>query len=529
MEQENKSRILKAAGSVGLMTALSRVFGYVRDAALAWALGAGASMDAFTVAYRIANLFRRLVAEGAMSASFVPVFIQYRQDNSQEELWNFTRKFFYTLALITGLIVVLEIIFTPAIVAVMAPGFLKIPQKLELTIFLTRIMAPYLVFVSVTALFMGVLNSFGYFAVPALGPVFFNVALIASIFLSTRLMSNPVIGIAFGVVIGGIFQFVSQLPFTIQKGMRFQVGFSFKHPAVQKIGMLLAPSIFGIGIVQINVLVDSLLASLLREGSVSQIYYADRVMELVLGIFVVSMSTVILPEMSQSAAAKNPEELKRTLLFGLRTTSFISIPASVGLFFLANPIVHVLFEHGRFTSLDTERTAVALAYYAIGLYFMAAIRILVSAFYAGQDTRTPGKIAFVALIVNAVLDWILMHPLKQGGLALSTSITSALTYVQLCHAFQKRYGSFDWKKFKGSIIKTTIASLIMGVVCLVVLSLFNFNEQSFLSSQAMILLGTILLGVIVYLGVSFLLKLDELSFVQKIMGKLFQKNRKELS
>ncbi len=524
MEHESKSRILKAAGSVGLMTALSRIFGYVRDAALAWALGASMSMDAFTVAYRIANLFRRLVAEGAMSASFVPVFIQYRQENSQEELWNFVRKFFYTLALITSLIVIFEMTFAPVIVKIMAPGFLNNPQKLELTIFLTRVMAPYLIFVSLTALFMGVLNSFGYFAVPALGPVFFNVALIASVFFSTHFLSNPVIGISFGVVLGGILQFASQLPFAIRKGMRFQLGFSFRHPAVRKIGMLLAPSIFGIGIVQINVLVDSLMASLLREGSVSQIYYADRVMELVLGIFVVSLGTVILPEMSQFAAEKNPEELKKTLLFSLRATSFVSIPAGIGLFFLANPIVHVLFEHGRFTNLDTERTAVALAYYAIGLYFAAAIRILVQAFYAVQDTKTPVKIAFVALIVNAILDWILMHPLKQGGLALSTSITSALTYFQLCHAFEKRYGSFDWNKFRVSAIKTSIASVTMGIVCLISLSLLNFNGQAFLSSKVFILLGTILLGLAVYIGSSFLLKLDELSFIKTIIRKLAQRN-----
>ena len=520
---EKRHRIIKSAGTVGISTALSRVFGYIRDAALAWALGASMSMDAFTVAYRIANLFRRLVAEGAMSASFVPVFVQFRQDNSQDELWDFVRKFFYTLALTTSFVVLLEIIFAPVIVRIMAPGFLQNPQKLELTIFLTRVMAPYLIFVSVTALFMGVLNSFGYFAVPALGPIFFNVALIASVFLSTRFMLNPVIGIAFGVVLGGFLQFVSQLPFVIQKGMRFKLGFSFHHPAVQKIGMLLAPSIFGIGIVQINVLVDSLLASFLREGSVSQIYYADRVMELVLGIFVVSLGTVILPEMSQSAAEKNSEELKKTLLFSLRATSFVSIPASIGLFFLANPIVHVLFEHGRFTSLDTERTAVALAYYAIGLYFAAAIRILVQAFYAVQDTKTPVKIAFVALVVNAVLDWILMHPLKQGGLALSTSITSALTYFQLCYVFQKRYGSFDWQRFRVSAIKTLIASIAMGVVCLISLSVLNFNGILSFLIKALTLLGTILFGIIVYVGSSFLLKLDELSFVKTLISKIFKR------
>ena len=521
---EKQHRILKSAGTIGLVTTLSRIFGCVRDAGLAWALGATSSMDAFAVAYRLANLFRRLVAEGAMSAAFVPVFVQYRQDRTQEELWAFARKFFYTLALVTSLLVLAEIIFAPIIVRIMAPGFLGNPNKLELTIFLTRVMAPYLIFVALTAFLMGILNSFGYFAVPAMGPVFFNVAVIVATFLCSRFMSNPVIGIAFGVVIGGILQFASQLPFAFEKGMRFQVGFSFNHPAVRKVSLLLGPSIFGIGIVQINVLVDSLMASLLREGSVSQIYYADRVMELVLGIFIVSLTTVILPEMSQSAAEKNTEELKHTLLFSLRVTSFVSIPAGVGLFLLAEPILHVLFERGHFLSIDTERTAVALAYYALGLFFTAAVRILVSAFYAVQDTKTPVKIAFVALIVNAILDWILMHPLKQGGLALSTSITSALSCFQLVTAFQKRYGSLEWQKFRQSVTKICIASTGMGVFCLVALKVLKFNASQPFFWKAGSLFGTIGLSVLVYLGIAAILRMDELSSFKR-----FFQSRKPVS
>ncbi len=516
---EKRQRLLKSAGTVGLVTALSRVFGYVRDAALAWALGATLSMDVFTVAYRLVNLFRRLVAEGAMSAAFVPVFVQYRQEHTQEELWNFARKFFYTLALTTSTIVLVEIIFAPIIVRVMAPGFIGVPGKLELTILLTRLMAPYLVFVALTALAIGVLNAFGYFAVPAFGPVFFNVAVIAAIFSSTYLTPNPVVGIAIGVVMGGILQFASQIPLLSEIGMRFKVGFSFHHPAIRKVGILLAPSIFGIGIVQINVLVDSLMASLLREGSVSQIYYADRVMELVLGIFVVSLTTVILPEMSQSAAEKNIGELKGTLLFSLRAVSFIAIPASIGLFLLSDPIVHILFERGRFLSIDTERTAVALAYYALGLYFTAAIRILVSAFYAVQDTKTPVKIAFVSLIVNAILDWILMHPLKQGGLALSTSITSALSFFLLLYMFQKRHGAVEWQAFRQSITKICIASVVMGVFCLVSLRVFfKFDVHQPLSWKVIGLFGTIGLGIVVYLGIAMVLKMDELKVFTSLRG-----------
>lgn len=513
---EKRRKLLKSAGAVGLVTALSRIFGYVRDATLAWALGATSSMDAFAVAYRLVNLFRRLVAEGAMSAAFVPVFVQYRQEHTQEELWHFARKFFYTLALAVSAVVLIEMISASVIVRVMAPGFIGVPGKLALTIFLTRLMAPYLIFVALTALAMGILNAFGYFAVPAFGPVFFNVAVIAAVFSSTYLTPNPVVGIAIGVVIGGVLQFVSQMPLLSKIGMQFKFGLSLHHPAIRKVGILLAPSVFGIGIVQINVLVDSLMASLLREGSVSQIYYADRVMELVLGIFVVSLTTVILPEMSQSAAQKNIGELKGTLLFSLRAVSFIAIPAGVGLFLLSDPIVHVLFERGRFLSVDTERTAVALAYYALGLYFTATLRILVSAFYAVQDTKTPVKIAFVSLITNAILDWILMHPLKQGGLALSTSITSALSFFLLLYMFQKHHGSFEWQKFRKGVVKICAASVAMGIFCLVALRvLFRFDIHQPLSWKVVSLFGTIALGLLVYLGIALVLRMDELKVFKR--------------
>ena len=512
---EKELRILKSAGTIGLVTALSRVLGYVRDAALAWVLGASLSMDAFAVAYRLANLFRRLVAEGAMSAAFVPVFVQYREEHTQEELWEFARKFFYMLALVTGAIVLLEIISAPFIVRLMAPGFFKVEGKWELTVLLTRLMAPYLIFIALTAFLMGILNSFGYFAVPALGPVFFNLAVIGAAFSFGHWTQEPALGIAFGVLLGGVLQFVSQLPLAVKQGMRFQFGFSFYHPAIRKVSILLAPSIFGVGIVQINLLVDSLMASLLREGSVSQIYYADRVMELALGIFVVSLTTVTLPEMAQSAARKDIEELKRTMLFTLRTISFIAIPATVGLFLLADPIVHVLFERGRFSSVDTERTAVALAYYALGLSFISAVKFLVSAFYALQDTKTPVKIAFAALITNAILNWILMHPLKQGGIALATSLASALSFFLLLFTFQKRYGSFDWQKFRESLIKIAIASAAMGVLSLVALRIFQLDVNQPLRWKVIGLFGSIGFGILVYLGFTVLLKMEELSLFKK--------------
>ena len=516
---ENRRRILKAAGSVGLVTALSRILGYFRDASLAWVLGATMGMDAFAVAFRLANLFRRLVAEGAMSTAFVPVFVQYRNERSEEELWNFARKFFYTLALMTIAIVLIEIVFAPQIVRLMAPGFGAVAGKLELTIFLTRLMAPYLVFVSLTAVLAGVLNALGFFAVPALNPVFYNISIIIAATGVAPLSKQPVTIIALAVLVGGILQLVAQFPLAVKQGMRFHFSFSFTHPAIRKISSLLVPSVFGVGIVQINLLVDSLMASLLREGSVSQIYYADRVMELALGIFVVSLTTVTLPEMSMLAAQKKIVELKETILFSFRAIAFVSIPATVGLFLLADPIIHVLFERGLFTSLDTERTAVALAYYALGLFFISASKIIVSAFYAVQDTKTPVKAAFVSLVVNIVLNWVLMHPLKQGGIALATSIASAVSLVQLVFIFQKKYGSFYWDQFFKSIVKVTISSAVMGIACLVLLRVFDFNPTQPLRWKAALLFGTIGVGIIVYLVLGLIVRTEE----GLLLSRLFRK------
>ncbi len=493
---------------MGLVTALSRIFGYFRDASLAWVLGAGLSMDAFAVAYRIVNLFRRLVGEGAMSAAFVPVFVQYRSEHTMAELWEFVRKFFYTLALISALIVGLEIIFAPFLVKLLAPGFEFGSAKFDLTVLLTRLMAPYLLFVALTALLMGILNSLGRFAVPAFNPILFNLCVCAAAVFSVHLQ-EPAILIALAVLLGGILQVASQLPFVIRDGMTFQIGFSFHHPAIRRVGNLLLPSIFGIGIIQINLMVDSFMASFLREGSISQLYYADRVMELVLGVFTISLATVILPNMAQSAASKNMEELKGTLLFSLRAMAFVAIPATVGLFVLAGPIVHILFERGRFTSFDTEATAVALAYYALGLFFISIVRIFVSAFYSLQDTKTPVKVAFVALFTNIILNLILMQPLKQGGIALATSLASALSVMQLIYIFQKRYGALDWKKSYSSVSKILASSVLMGLFCLVCLKLFRFSIEQSLYQKAAGLFGTIGIGIVVYMALVIILRAEE--------------------
>lgn len=519
----NSHKILKSTLNVSLATTLSRILGYVRDASLAWVLGAGFSMDAFTVAYRIANFFRRLVGEGAVNSSFVPVAVEYQKQRTTEELWDFVRRFFYTLGIVTAVIVAVQIIFAPLFVRIMAPGFVNTPGKFELAVLLTRIMAPYLLCMALAAVLMGVLNSFGHFVLPALNSTFFNFIMIAAALVAATGVSDPAIVIAFGVLLGGIAQVVTQIPTVLKQGGNFRFGISFHDPAVRRVGILLLPSIFGIGIVQVNILVDSLMASFLREGSVSQLYYADRVMELVLGVFAISFATVILPSMAHSASSKNMEELKKTLMFSLRTVAFVTIPATVGLVILANPIINVLFERGRFTALDTERTAFALIFYGVGLYFISCVRMIVSAFYSLQDTKTPVKVAFVSLMVNIVLNYILMHPMKQGGIALATSIAAAVSVVQLMIIFQKRHGALDWAKYRSTVARIGIASVLMGVTCFVLLGVFHFRAGEAIYWKVLKLFGTITAAIVVY-GVSALaLKAEEGVILAKVKEKLLRK------
>jgi len=507
--------MIRSVGKIGLLTLVSRIFGYLRDASMAVVMGAGYSMDAFTIAFRLANLFRRLFGEGTMAASFIPVFTEFRHESTEKEVWNFVSKFFYSLALVLFGLVVLQIVFAPTIVGIMAPGFLHMEGKWELAVFLNRLMAPFIFFIGLSAVLMAVLNSFKTFGPSAASPIFFNLMVIFSAFTVAKWFDDPSIGIAIGVVFGGVFHFLFQVPAIWKKGMRFIPSISFSHPATKRIMHLMLPGLFGMGIVQINLLVDSLMASFLPEGSVSSLYYAGRIQELVLGIFTVSLATVILPEMSLSAARKDDQEMKETLSFSMRMHAFITVPATIGLVVLAAPIVQVLFQHGRFDALDTGRTAFALIFYSLGLVFIGAVRIIVPAFYAVQDTKTPVRAAFISLFVNVILNWILMHPLKQGGIALATSIAAAVNFWYLLRIYQKRFGPLDWTVMGESAVRILVQSLAMALACSIFLNLFSFDRQTYFFTRALALFGTIGVSIAIYFGVALIVQSKELAILRR--------------
>src|SRR5436190_5638192 len=448
--------LLKSASLISAFTILSRIFGYLRDSRIAFVLGAGTAADAYTTAYRIPNLLRRLVGEGAVSAAFIPVFSRYIVDSKEDEGWEFANTMLTVITIFLTAITIAGILLSPLIVRLFASGFADTPGKLELTTTLNRIMFPYIFLISMSALAMGILNSYHRFGAPAFAPVVLNLTMIAFSFLGS-LFGDITKTLAVGVVVGGALQLAIQVPALIKTGWRIRFKIDFSHPGVRRVAKLMVPVIFGVGIVQVNVLVDTQFASYLEEGSVTAIYYADRVMELVLGGYAVAVSTVILPLLSRQAALRQMDELKITLNFATRLILFITFPATVGLILLRHEIIEVLFQHGGFDAASTALTAWALPFFALGLSAFSMVKIIVPAFYALQDTRTPVKIAFIAMFLNIALNLLFIRPLQNGGPALATSVSAFFNSIVLLIIFYRRYGSFGVREIMHSIMKFVIA------------------------------------------------------------------------
>jgi putative peptidoglycan lipid II flippase len=386
-----KKQILKSASIITLVTMVSRTLGYVRDQRITFLLGTSLSANSFVLAYRIPNLFRRLVGEGSMTSSFIPVFTKYMREKTREEVWDFANRLFWTLAFWVAIITVMGMVFSPAVIHTFtfsSGNSVSYGQAITLN----RIIFPYLFFVALAALAMGILNCFNMFGLPAATSVFLNFSIILfSIGAVWRYFKDPAVSLAVGVLVGGALQFLIQVPALVRKGMKFKFGLSFGHPGIRDVARLMLPRFFGIGIGQINFFVDTYFATAARmpQGSLAALYVADRVMELVLGGYAIAVATAILPMMSHQAAAKDYEALKKTLTFAVRIVAFITVPAAIGLVILREPIIRVLFQHGQFVAESTRLTARALLYYALGLPALACVKLIVPAFYSANDTKTP--------------------------------------------------------------------------------------------------------------------------------------------
>ncbi len=517
------TRVTKAAGVVGAATLLSRIFGLIRDVVTAWFFGAGLSADAFFVAFRIPNLLRRLFAEGSLSIAFIPVFTEYLTVKGKEEAFKLAKSAIWLLSMILAVVAVLGILLSPVIIKVVAPGFISSPEKFFLTVNLTRIMFPYIFFIGLVALCMGILNSLGHFAAPALAPVFLNIAMICSVFFISPYMSDPITGLAIGVLIGGVLQLALQVPFLIKKGLHFWQKVKIFHPGLKRIGILMLPAVFGAAVYQINILVGTLLASLLPEGSISYLYYADRLVQFPLGIFAIATATAVLPSLSRQAAARDLEAVKATFAHAMKLVLFITIPSMVGLIILREPIVALLFKRGVFDSKAVQLTAYALLYYGIGLWAFSCVRIVVSTFYALQDTRTPVRMAVISIIANIVLGIILMGPLAHGGLALATSLASMLNLGLLIRALKIKLGPLGLRNIAESACKSVLCAAIMGAVVMVVSIFMIPSADGSLHGLFFGLMGTIIIGFLFYGSFSFLIKSPEM---EKVWGLIVKGIRK---
>ena len=521
-DNEN-DRLTKAAGVVGSATLLSRIFGFIRDVVIAWFFGAGLSSDAFFVAFRIPNLLRRLFAEGSLSIAFIPVFTDTLTNRGKDEAFEMARSAVRLLSVLLVVVAIAGIFLSPLIIRIIAPGFTDSPEKLSVTIFLTRIMFPYIFFIGMVALSMGILNVLGHFAAPALAPVFLNISIIGSVFFISPHMDNPVTGLAIGVVIGGILQLSLQVPFLIKKGFYFWQKAKIFHPGLKKIGLLMFPTIFGAAVYQINILVGTLLASLLPEGSVSYLYYADRLVQFPLGIFAIATATAVLPSISRQAAKKDLEAVQDTFAYAMNLVFFITIPAMVGLIVLREPIVALLFKRGAFDAKTTHLTAYALLYYSVGLWAFSAVRIVVSTFYALQDTKTPVRMAVISVCANILLGIVLMGPMGHGGLALATSLASMLNLVLLVRALRTKLGMAGLKTIMASVYKTLISSVFMGAAVWVTALFIIPSKDGSLMGLFFGIVGSIIIGLVLYGSFSFLLKSRELEKIMAMARK--EKNK----
>jgi len=513
--KDGDHRLLRAAGSMSAMTMLSRIAGYFRDRLQADLLGAAAthSGDAFVIAYRIPNLLRRLVAEGALTSAFVPTFTRYMKEKNEAEMWRFAASVGTVLTAVLGILVVLGILLSPLIVHGLAWGYADTPGKIDLTVALNRVMWPYLFFISLAALAAAILNAFGSFALPAFTPVLLNLSIIACALLFRHSFRDPAYALATGVLVGGMLQLAIQIPALARHGFRFVVPRPLDREGVREVGRLVLPRVFGVGITQINLVVDSQFATSLAAGSASFLYYANRVTELTLGVFGISLSTVILPSLSRAAVDGDRARVLETLSTAMRLLLFVTLPATVGLVLLRLPIIHVLFENGRFGPDDTRFTAEALACYSVGLLPYAAVNVLATAFYAHRDTRTPVKVGLATFALHLGLNFALRGPMQHSGIALSTSLSAFADAALLAFLLRRRFGEFFDAAVRACALRTTVAAAAMAGALVAARPILDpFAREGFVPKAAT-LVALIAAGWCVYVGVALLTGSPELKLV----------------
>ena len=512
-------RIVKSAFSMSVVTFVSRVFGLVREWLRGYLLGTSGSSDAFALAFMFPNLLRRLVGEGAMTAAFVPVLSDYIEKNEKSDLDEFVNSFFSMLFFTLIFIVVLMIALAP-VLKYLLPEFAKSPEKMELTIFLSRMMFPYIFFISLAALTQSILNTYKVFVPSAMTPILLNISIISAGLLLGYRMQNPAIALGIGVLLGGLLQFFFPLPFLIKKDIKYRLSFQVKNPGVRKVFFLMLPGTIGAGVYQINTLVSQFIAATLEEGSVAALRFSNVLVEVVLGVFVISLSTVILPALSERSSKGDMEGMKQTLAFAMRLVFLITLPAMFGLIVMRVPLVRMLFRYGQFTEQSTAMVAYALLFHAPGLCGTGGTRVVVQMFFAMKDTKTPVYVAAVAMAVNILLCFALSGPLKLGGIALAGSVSAFLNFFLLLVILRRRTGSIITPEVVYSLLKSLVSSVIMaGVLYLLVMSFSELMNRTRVYNAGLTVLFLVV-GIFIFFILNVLFKnRDVLELKKIILGK----------
>ncbi len=505
---ETKYKIAKYAGIVIIATIFCRILGLGREIVISNRFGAGIETDAFFIAFMIPNLLRSFLGEGALNSAFIPIFAEYLTNHDRKKAEYFASNVLNILIIILIIVVILGVWGAPLLINIIAIGFKSNIYKYELAVNLTRIIFPYIGFVAVAALFMGILNSYNHFLVPALAPAMLNISVI--VFALTLSYKYGIFAIAWGVILGGIGQALIQTPVLIRKKIKYSFVVDFSDPGVKKLLKLLVPAMIGLAITQINVVVDRTIASTLIDGSISALYYSNRLVQFPLGAFGIAISIAIFPTLAKQTAKNDIAEFKKSLLFGLKILLFLTIPSAVGLMVLKDSLIRLIYEHGIFSRVATNMTASALLYYSIGLFAYACVRLITMSFYALKDTKTPVKIGIYIVFINIALDLILVRYLAHSGLALATSVAAILNLIILLKVLQDKIGDFELKSQLSFLVKIIVSSIFLGIICVLVNNYFgsvlDLNNKY---NQLIQVIASIFSGGLVYFIISYILDVKE--------------------
>ncbi len=509
-------RVAKAAGIIMVSMVVSRILGYLRDVVIYAQFGQNRLTDAYNAAFSIPDFLYMILVGGALSSAFIPVFSSYLANDNEQEAWQVASILFNSIMLLLVVGVTLGLIYTPSLIRILVPGFDA--QTTELTVMLTRIMFAQTFFMVLSGISVGILNSYKHFLAPAIGSVLYNLCIIiVGWILSLKL---GIAGFSIGVVVGAMANFGVQLPIVLKKGFRYRFSFNLRHPGVKKILILILPVLIGLSVNQINLFVNQNLASNLDAGLVAALRTGQRLMQLPIAIFAISVAVAVFPTLTTYAAKGDMVNFKRSTSMGLRSVFFITLPSAAGLIALKVPLVRFLFEQGMFTPEATIATSVAVFYYSFGVFAYSGIQVLNRTFYALQDTKTPVIAGVLTIILNIVLNFALIGPMGHGGLALAYSIAGIFNLLLLMLILKYKVNGYGGFKIAYSFIKSLIASVIMGVIVYLSVnyfeSLVDINAKLMQASQ--VLIG-VLIGIVIYGGLAYLFKLEELNTVMGILSR----------